>query len=154
MGHGKQSLDEDVTNLGARLQSNTGQYVLSPSYFPTCHVLKQPRKHIFRLSGRQQFLPLYPYQEHSSSSCYLLTSSSASLPSCISRRNAVSNGVPSHFEDLLYNHMAHVQNGGTPDSYAIQMKQPAQGCSCCVRQEPCKPRAGLPSHLCRQAQEY
>lgn len=145
------SLDEVVTNLGARLHTNTGQYVLSPSCSPTCHVLKQPSKHFFRLS---EFPPLQPYQEHSSSSCYLLTSSPASLPSCISRGNAVSNSVPSHFEDLLYNHMAHVQNGGRPDSYAIQMKQPAQRCSCCVRQEPCKPWAGLPSHLCRQAREY
>lgn len=59
-------LDEDVTNLGARLHTNTGQYVLSPNCFPTCCVLKQPSKHFFRLSIYKQFLPLHPYQEHSS----------------------------------------------------------------------------------------
>lgn len=79
----------------------------------TYHVLKQPSKQLFRLSGCQQFLPLHPSQEHSSFSCYLLTNSQVSLPSCISRRNAVSNSVSSHFEDLLYNQMAHLQNGGT-----------------------------------------
>lgn len=79
----------------------------------TSHVLKQPRKQLFRVSECQQFLPLLPYREHFSVSCYLFTKSQVFLPSCISRRNAASNSVSSHFEDLLYDHMAHLQDWGT-----------------------------------------
>lgn len=79
----------------------------------TSHVLRQPSKQLFRLSGCQQFLPWHPHREHSSFSSYLLTNSQVFLPSCISRRNAVSHSVSSHFEDLLYNHMAHLQDEGT-----------------------------------------
>lgn len=53
------NLDEDVTNLGVGLYPNTGQYVLAMCL----------SKQLFRLSGCQQFLPLHPYQEHSSFSC-------------------------------------------------------------------------------------
>lgn len=60
------SLDEDMTKLAARLQTNTGQYVLSPSSFSTCYMLKQPSKHIFRLTR---------WQDISSSSSYILTNS-------------------------------------------------------------------------------
>lgn len=58
-------------------------------------------------------MPWHPHREHSSFSCYLLTDSQVFLPSCISRRNAVSHSVSSHFEDLLYNHMARLQDEGT-----------------------------------------
>ena len=60
------SLDEDMTKLAARLQTNTEQYVLSPSSFSTCYMLKQPIRHIFRLSG---------WQDVSSSFFYILTNS-------------------------------------------------------------------------------
>lgn len=60
------SLDRDLTKLAARLQTNTGHYVLPPSSFSTSYMLKQPSKHISRLSG---------WQDISSSSSYILTNS-------------------------------------------------------------------------------
>lgn len=126
------------------------------SCFPAWHVLKQLRKHFLRLSGCHQSLSLALSPLPRARQLLLLPSynSPASLPSCISGRNAVYNGVPSYFEDVPYNHTALVQNGGTPDSYSIQAKQAAQGCSPRVGQEPCKAWGRILSRLCRQARGY
>lgn len=106
MGYGRQS--------GWRCDKPGSRAISKYKMVCVSHVLKQPSKQLFRLPGGQQFLPLYPYREHSSFSCYLLTNSEVFLPSWISRRNAVSNhDVSSHFEDPLYDHRARLQNGGT-----------------------------------------